>query len=73
MRNTIMPLLQTFKKKKNKYNLIFDFHVMFNVDQNAQFPFLIYLRMIQFGCTGIGNCPDGFTPLNEMHNFYVLR
>ena len=57
-----------------RYKIIFDLRkCLFNVDQNAEFSFVTYLRLTQFSCVEIGKFPDDFISLNEVGNFYTPR
>ena len=68
MRVTIMFVLHFSLIKIN--NVIFDFsNFSVDADQNATFSLLIYLRLMQFSYSKIGNFPDDFIPLNKLHNF----
>ena len=62
MRVTIMYLLHFLLMKRN--HVIFDLrNFLVDADQNATFPLLIYLRLIQFSYTKIGNFFDRLTDL----------
>ena len=65
MSMTIMLLIHFLLIKRNYF--IFDFHnSLFDTYQNATFPLLTYLRLLQFSHTEIGNFPDKFMSFNEI-------
>ena len=67
MRATIVFF--TFFVIKKSY-VIFDWwNFLFEADQSAQFSLRTCLRLTQFSYTKIGNFPDDFLSLNEVHNF----
>ena len=72
MRVTKMFLLHYFLIKKNYF--IYDLsNFLVDTYQNAIFPLLAYLRLMQFSYTEIGNFLDDFICFNEICNFDTPR
>ena len=60
-------------KEKLRNFLLMQFSVKFDTDENATFSLLTYLRLTQFYCIEIGNVPEDFIFLNEIHKFDTPR
>ena len=71
MRVTVMFLLHFLLIKRN-YFIFYLCNFLVDTDQNATFPLLNYIILMQFSNNEIGNFPDNFKSFNKLSSFDTL-
>ena len=71
MRVTVMFLLHFLLIKRN-YFIFYLCNFLVDTDQNATFPLLNYIILMQFSNNEIGNFPDNFISFNKLSSFDTL-